>query len=147
LIKQTTSSFSEKTVWLIFQQLTSVVGILKKKNPTIKKSDLSANNILIQHYNPETGEISIAVTDFDVIREEIDANLTKRVGKLGYMAPEAYDTSDDVTYSTKVDIWSLGIVMYEIMTRSSCRWKKIDEGNINDIRFTMKDEMMVRFYI
>jgi serine/threonine protein kinase len=45
----------------------------------------------------------------------INRNTTKCVGSVNYMSPEIIDESE--TYSDKIDIWSLGCVVYELITQ------------------------------
>ena len=74
--------------------------------------DIKPANILVS----KTGEIKLV--DFGIAQsEEEDDALTKEGMALGtpsYMAPEQYDDSRNVNY--KADIYSLGIMLYEMVT-------------------------------
>lgn len=74
--------------------------------------DIKPANILLS----KTGEIKLV--DFGIAQsEEEDDSLTKEGMALGtpsYMAPEQYDDSRNVTF--KADIYSLGIMLYEMVT-------------------------------
>ena len=48
-------------------------------------------------------------------KEHLRHRLSLNVGTIQYMAPELLDPSTD-TYDHKVDIWSLGMVLYEMLT-------------------------------
>ena len=58
-----------------------------------------------------------------------------RAGSDAYMAPELWDDSDSqgyVAYTGKVDVWALGVVIYEIALGLQCPWfmelPKFDEN-------------------
>ena len=74
--------------------------------------DIKPANILVS----KTGEIKLV--DFGIAQsEEEDDALTKEGMALGtpsYMAPEQYDDSRNVSF--KADIYSLGIMLYEMVT-------------------------------
>lgn len=55
------------------------------------------------------------MNDFDLAREiNGTARHTHSTGKIRYMAPEVHSGR----YGTKVDIWSAGVVLIELMTLS-----------------------------
>ncbi|MDC7232407.1 MAG: serine/threonine-protein kinase [Spirochaetales bacterium] len=81
------------------------------KNQVVHR-DIKPANILLS----KSGEIKLV--DFGIAQsEEEDDSLTKEGMALGtpsYMAPEQYDDSRTVTF--KADIYSLGIMLYEMVT-------------------------------
>lgn len=93
--------------------------------------DLKPDNVLIRA-NGHT-----ALTDFGVVG---DANhKTPEVGWLGkhlrqalgtplYMAPEMYDRKGGITYLPTIDLWSFGVMMFEMLTKGSFPF-----GDIRDI--------------
>lgn len=74
----------------------------------------SRQNILIASLLP----IRIKVGDFHNAKWAYEENgLTTQLGALPYVAPEMRQrTSQDDTYTTKVDMWALGIILHEILT-------------------------------
>jgi eukaryotic-like serine/threonine-protein kinase len=81
------------------------------KNQVVHR-DIKPANILLS----KTGEIKLV--DFGIAQsEDEDDSLTKEGMALGtpsYMAPEQYDDSRNVSF--KADIYSLGIMLYEMVT-------------------------------
>ena len=99
------------------------LGILHSLSPPIIHRDISFYNLLIkQKYR--NGLLEIVVNDFDLALE-IESEIvklehgeyahTRGVGKVNYAAPEV--TSGN--YDTSIDIWSAGVVLFELMTLKS----------------------------
>jgi tousled-like kinase len=75
--------------------------------------DLKPQNILFHH-----GQIKI--TDFGLCKilndETTKMELTSQgVGTYWYLPPECFMTDEKPTISTKVDIWSIGVIYYEML--------------------------------
>lgn len=69
--------------------------------------DLKPANILI------TGNLLLKIADFGFARKSNTIDLyTSLVGTPLYMAPEVYKSN----YSSKCDIWSAGVIFYEMLT-------------------------------
>ncbi len=69
--------------------------------------DVKGGNIMI------TSQGKVLLTDFGLTCQEGD-DLSAGAGTIGFMAPEVYNTNN---YSCKADIWSLGMVVMEMVTR------------------------------
>jgi serine/threonine protein kinase len=50
------------------------------------------------------------------------------IGTMLYMAPETLNPTEEYSYDSKVDVWSLGIIFYELLTG-----KLLYKGNYNYI--------------
>lgn len=70
--------------------------------------DLKPSNILIK------GGRTLKITDFGLSRQLNSKQLTSKVTSLAYRAPELILGSKD--YTTAIDIWSAGIIFYELCT-------------------------------
>jgi serine/threonine protein kinase len=86
-----------------------IVGMKYVHSRGIIHRDLKPGNILIDNENHQ-----VHICDFGSSRLcSVDSTLTKQVGTSQYMAPEMYE---DVEYDFKVDIFSFGLILYEILT-------------------------------
>jgi serine/threonine protein kinase len=88
-------------------------GLLHLHQNNVVHRDLAARNILLT----KSGEPKIS--DFGMsrlLKEASQKGQTKNnIGPIRWMAPESLR---DLTYSTKSDVWSFGILMYEVLTGS-----------------------------
>ena len=96
----------------IVTQLINVFKFLHNCNPPIIYRDLKPENILLCKDN------TIKLTDFGlskyfVTTETEEYQMTGMTGTLRYMAPEVFLKK---SYDLKIDIYSLGLVMYYIFT-------------------------------
>jgi serine/threonine protein kinase len=64
----------------------------------------------------DTRELTVVLNDFDLVREINETDQYTKVGKSQYMAPEIGLGEFGISvYGAKVDIWSLGVVLLEMM--------------------------------
>lgn len=66
---------------------------------------IQPENILLDH------DFNIKLCDFGWVAEEINKKRNTFCGTYEYMAPEMVR---DIPYNYKVDIWALGIFLYEL---------------------------------
>lgn len=75
--------------------------------------DLKPQNIMFHK-----GELKIAdfglckVIESDVSRLELTS---QGVGTYWYLPPECFESGKNATISTKVDVWSVGVIFYEML--------------------------------
>jgi serine/threonine protein kinase len=81
--------------------------------------DLKPGNILVDGTGqPKIIDFGVArSTDGDVALTTMHTDIGQLVGTLAYMAPEQFDSSSD-DLDVRVDVYSLGIVLYELLTGS-----------------------------
>jgi tRNA A-37 threonylcarbamoyl transferase component Bud32 len=106
--QQTSPPMSQKVAWI--KSITN--GVLHLHANNIVHRDLAARNILLSHNEAK-------ITDFGMSRlvgsETGKGTTTSELGPIRWMAPEAIRSKE---YSTKSDVWSLGVLVYEILTES-----------------------------
>ena len=98
---------SEFKTQIIMKQLISALKYLY--NNKVFHRDLKPQNILV------SSKCIIKITDFGLAKKEIEENkLSETIcGSPIYMAPEIIKKKK---YNNKADIWSIGIIFYELLT-------------------------------
>lgn len=107
---------SEQTVCIIFSQIASALAYLHDPNkrdvngnplPVFIHQDLKPDSILVS-----ADETQYVITDFGFCREDLDRGSVV-LGVPDYAAPEALICK---TYTSASDVWSLGCIVYELIT-------------------------------
>lgn len=106
--------FSEKETWTVIKQLAHAVAYLHDQY--IVHRDLKLENILLSQ--PVGNELlNIKLTDFGLsfVKGGVgsDSMMQSVCGTPIYMAPEVID---DLGYSQQCDIWSIGVIMFTLLT-------------------------------
>ena len=121
-------NFDERTSSCIMKQLLSAVSFCHNKN--IIHRDLKPENILIQtssitkastqnetHQVKNTlsfDELQIKIVDFGTSCIKKESYLKEKTGTAYYIAPEVIKNN----YNEKCDMWSLGVIMYILLSGS-----------------------------
>ncbi len=115
-----TADLNEDTIKYIIRQIIEAIKYIMDNN--IVHRDLKPHNILI---NTNTNNIKLC--DFGFAREFKDTLLTDTIcGSPLYMAPELLRNRK---YNIKSDLWSLGIIIYEMVMKDH----PFKANNINDL--------------
>jgi serine/threonine protein kinase len=118
----------------ILYEIAITMNFLHLNKPQILHRDLKTSNILLtEEINGTNNECSIKINDFGLskIIKSIDMSKSNSdcLGTVQWMAPEVIKQNK---YSTKCDVYSFGIIMWEIATR-----KKLYE-NMNQSQIIYK---------
>ena len=111
-------------------------ALLYLQNNYIAHRDIKPQNILLL-------DNSIKLTDFGLACYfNNNTNMTSMCGSPLYMAPEIIN--DDNGYNSKIDLWSSGIVMYQMLYgktpfNASTHYELINKINDNKIKFPNND--------
>ena len=88
---------------------------------------------------PKVGSIEVGDGQSDLLMKNIAVSIvdehgtmTKAAGTLQWMAPEVF--RGDQNYTNAVDVYSFGIVMWELATRKT-PWKDIEGGSVETVLF------------
>lgn len=108
---QDCAPFGEKQAAYIIYQLLSAVHFCHSSN--IIHRDLKPENILIEQVK-ENDFLDIKVIDFGTAKIfDKGKSEKRRIGSSYYMAPEVLKKN----YSEKCDIWSVGVILYILLTK------------------------------
>ncbi|CAF0862672.1 unnamed protein product [Adineta ricciae] len=108
LLKDTNRKMTEENIWKVFIQLILALRYLHKEKGIVHR-DLTANNIMLDD------EYRVKITDFGLakLRDNDCSKMTSVVGTLYYACPEIVQ---HMPYNEKADVWSLGCVLYHMVT-------------------------------
>jgi len=106
-------SFSEKKAAYILKQVLLAINYMHKKN--ISHRDLKPENILLESKSIDNLEVKIADFGFASFFDPKDG-LQTILGSPLYMAPELVKAQK---YDEKVDIWSIGVISYMLLSGRS----------------------------
>jgi len=113
--------------WLI--QTVSGVSVLHGLNPPLVHRDIKSLNLLLD------ADWKIKVCDFGLSRFRTMTNLSTLVGVRGTMAycpPEIYDSQ---IFSTQSDIYSIGMVIWEVVSTRVCGKYEVPFSQFPDITY------------
>lgn len=103
-----TKNITEKDIYQIFYEIVNGLHVLHQNG--IIHCDLKPDNILIC----DDGVVKITDYDLSHICDDEDGFVSSHIfGTLNYVAPESYDLR---IYSKKSDMWSLGVILYNMLT-------------------------------
>jgi len=120
----TMQKFSEKDAVKIIRQILLGLNYMHKKN--IIHRDIKPENILLE--SKDINNVVVKITDFGFAKcydPQTFEGLDDILGSPLYMAPEIVKK---MKYDAKVDIWSLGVMVYIILSgKPPFSWKTKDE--------------------
>ncbi|CAD8173347.1 unnamed protein product [Paramecium octaurelia] len=104
--------FQEKEAKLIIQQVLNAIKYIHQSN--IIHYDIKPQNILFHQNEIKLSDFGLCkVVDNDKSKMELTS---QGVGTYWYLPPECFHTGDQPpNISNKVDIWSLGVIFYEML--------------------------------
>lgn len=104
--KEKNARIPESTIKRWILQIITGLKFMHDKN--LIHRDLKCNNIFLDEYErAKIGDFGLA----KILEQSEDANTL--CGTIGYMAPEV---CKNMPYSFPADIWSLGVILYELIT-------------------------------
>ena len=112
--KRNNEKIDEKTIWIIFLKI--LLGIAEIHENRIIHRDIKPLNIFIK--NEENLDIKIGDLGEGKLLLKNSYTETLNLGTEIYRSPEQIenDENGNKKYSNKIDIWSLGITLYELCT-------------------------------
>ena len=117
-IQRNKGKLDEKIIESILVKI--CLGLKEIHNHSIIHRDLKPENIMINENN------NIKIIDFGISKKLVLTKYTKsKVGSFYYMAPEIRK-EEEIFYDNRVDIYSLGCIVYELFTGSKYMNDKMD---------------------
>eukprot|EP01117_Protostelium_nocturnum_P016091 TRINITY_DN6311_c0_g1_i1.p1 TRINITY_DN6311_c0_g1~~TRINITY_DN6311_c0_g1_i1.p1 ORF type:complete len:381 (+),score=126.12 TRINITY_DN6311_c0_g1_i1:405-1547(+) len=114
--KKTNKSFTASQIVNYLIQIAEGLDYLHNlKDPILHRDIKSANVFANLDSNRDITKLQLGDFDVSKILNEKNPNWTRYVGTPRFMAPEVM-TPDFEGYNPKIDIWSLGMVWFEMMT-------------------------------
>jgi serine/threonine protein kinase len=108
----------------VLLDVTSGMRYLHQQQPCILHRDLKSGNVLLTKDIASSCQVPVAkVSDFGLSRVASESegsdprNYTMGVGTWRWMAPEMFGSADFDAYNESVDVYSFGIVAYEVLAQ------------------------------
>ena len=129
-LAKTKNGFEPKEIREILLQLNNVFRIMNDNN-TVHR-DIKLNNILIKYLNEEKSKFKVLLSDYGVSNQL--SSMTQRykthAGTQIIMAPEILEGKE---YDNKCDLWSLGVIIYQLYTKKPPYKGKFDNEILSQI--------------
>ena len=136
---KTKNGFNEKEIKYILVQLNNAFKIMNDKN--IIHRDIKLHNILVKYLNKEKTKFKVLLSDYGVSNQL--SSMTKKykthAGSQIIMAPEILSLQK---YDNKCDLWSLGVIIYQLYTKKppyDGKFDKIILKQINELGQSVLD--------
>ena len=107
--------FSSEEIKEILVQLNNVFKRMKQYG--ISHRDIKLNNILVKYLNPEKTKFKVLLSDYGISNQlySLTQKFTTHAGSQLIMAPEILNDED---YTNKCDLWSLGVIIFQLYTKA-----------------------------
>ena len=103
--------FTIEEIYNIMNQLNNTFRIMNKNK--IIHRDIKLENIVVK-MNKEKKEIKYKLTDYGMSKQLMDTIGKSYVGTALTMAPEIFEGGGEKKYDEKCDLWSIGIIIYQL---------------------------------
>ena len=109
LLRNKKRAFNPEEIYEIISQLNNTFKIMKENK--IVHRDLKPDNILIKY---QQKKYIVKLCDYGISKIGNFTHLNTHTGTTYYMAPEIMELTEENNYNYKCDLWSLGIIIYEL---------------------------------
>ena len=116
ILKENGKGFSTLEIYNIMKQLNNTFKIMKENN--IVHRDIKLENILIKNTKNQKSNFIVKLTDYGISKRVTNTTMCKtHAGTSLTMAPEILKGEEKEVYSYKVDLWSIGIIIFQLFFR------------------------------
>lgn len=116
--KKLLQSFHKKLV--VLKRIAQIIHKSHNLDECILHRDLKPENVILKDFYGEFDDDipEVVILDFDLSWHKGATELTVALGKMsqGFMAPEQTDERENCTRNTAVDVFSIGMITYYILT-------------------------------
>ena len=128
---KTKSGFSSNEIKDILKQLNIVFKKLISFN--MAHRDIKLNNILIKYTNTEKTKFRVLLSDYGISNQlySLTKKYTTHAGSQVTMAPEILKGEN---YSNKCDLWSLGVIIYQLYCKKYPYRGNVEAAIVQDIK-------------
>eukprot|EP00756_Hemistasia_phaeocysticola_P001486 Hpha_TRINITY_DN11048_c0_g1::TRINITY_DN11048_c0_g1_i1::g.93008::m.93008 len=118
------TTIPESLITSFVMQLCQALSFLHALDPPVVHRDLKPANVLMSEEGTR-----VTLADFGLARLVDKSYMQTHAGTMAFMAPESFDGP----YDAKVDLWSLGCVIYSLALRrvKNCRVLCVHVGQLN----------------
>ena len=130
LIK-TENGFDSEQIKQILLQLNEVFEIMNKYK--ISHRDIKLNNILVKYLDEQKTIFRVLLSDYGISNRlaSLSRQFSTHVGNSLIMAPEILN---DEKYNEKCDLWSLGVIIYQLYTKRLPYSGEVQSAILKDIK-------------
>lgn len=109
-------------------------GMLYVSSMGVVHRDLAARNLLVQEDSAH-GDFTVKIGDFGMGIELADGKVYERMSSVAELVPVRHSSPEvilEAKYSTASDVWSFGVVMWEVFTFGEAPYDGMDAGYIQE---------------
>ena len=129
ILCRTKDGFNAEQIKNVLLQLNNTFKMMNKYN--ISHRDIKLNNILVKYLNKDKTKYKILLSDYGVSNHlNSFTQYHTHVGTKLIMAPEILDNKP---YNNKCDLWSLGIIIYQLYTKEYPYHSPVEKGILEQI--------------
>ncbi|KNC73400.1 TLK protein kinase, partial [Sphaeroforma arctica JP610] len=101
----------------VITQLFSALNYLNQIDPPVIHFDLKPANILYQNNEIKVTDFGLSkvMKECDLVNGDEMELTSQGAGTYWYLPPETFLLNNSVTISSKVDVWSAGIIFYQLL--------------------------------